>query len=120
MEQVKLSQEEKEEKAREISVFLHKHIANPEFVIIVENYEFEILRCLDVPSINPDSINSLNDGCVQFNGTALIIKEDPKSKISTNQAIRFQGHAFYQEAIDGEIILYKILLHRIIQEKNEK
>lgn len=110
----------KEEIAKEISVFLHKHIANPELVIIAENYEFEILRCLNEPFIDPDSINWLDEVSVQFNGIALIIKEDPKSRISVNQAIRFQGHAFYQEAIDGEIILYKILLHRIIQEKNEK
>lgn len=117
MEHTKLP---KEEIVKEISVFLHKHIANPEFVIIVENYEFKILRCLDEPFIDPDSIHWLDNVSAQFNGKGLIYQIDPKSRISTKQTIRFQGYAYFPEYKDGETILYKVQLNRIIQEDEQE
>lgn len=95
-----------------IGSFLKKHAGNREKVKI-HDYEFDVNSIYHI-EINKKSIHELENGDFQFNGSALIVRTDPKSKITTkNVKSTFHGVAFFANDVEGESILMEVDIDQI-------
>lgn len=106
-----MKKENKKDVAHDISVFLNKHAGNPKMVE-VHGYEFLVNRLSEI-EINEDSINQVYPDSFQFNGTAVVDRTDPVSKVSTSQRSLIVGMVFFAEDVERDLIMIRATLDNI-------
>ena len=104
----------KKETADIIAAFLNKHGNDRNFIIIDDDYQFEVNSIYDI-EIPVESINTLPSGTIQFNGTARVKQQDAASKIVTDVKVSFHGNAFFAEDIQGDDNLLEVSIDQMKQ-----
>lgn len=101
--------------AQMIAAFLDKH-GNNRDKVVVNDYQFVINSIYDI-KIKADSIVRLYEDTYTYNGTVKLHKSDKVSGVSDKgKSYLINGTAFFAIDADGDPIIFKVEIGRIIQQ----